>query len=230
MATIDASQLLRPGLLEGVSIVLARVSHAGDEDESLARTVGAACSGLGACLLELPVAFERQEGEAGVELDGEVDRLLAGVAAGPDVLVIDGAALFAHALAGAAADVGSDSARAALGACLEASWNVTHAVVNRAFLPRGRGGRIVYLAPARDAGEHAQAACSGLENLARTLSIEWARRGITTVTVVPASRSAGDAAGEAATLVAYLASPAGAYFSGCLLDLSGIGSRGERGC
>ncbi len=81
-----------------------------------------------------------------------------------------------------------------------------------------KAGRIVYLAPAPDAGAPAPAACAGLENLARTLSIEWARHGITTVTVAPGVRTT---AGEVAALTAYLASPAGAYFSGCLLDLRG---------
>ena len=69
-----------------------------------------------------------------------------------------------------------------------------------------------------DSAEHADAACAGLENLARTLSIEWARHGITPVTIAPGA----SAMGEAAALVAYLASPAGAYFSGCLLDLPGV--------
>ncbi|HXO18740.1 MAG TPA: hypothetical protein VOA87_02320, partial [Thermoanaerobaculia bacterium] len=80
------------------------------------------------------------------------------------------------------------------------------------------GGRIVYLAPAADTGEHAGAARAGLENLARTLSVEWARHAITAVTIAPGSATT---AGEVARLVAYLASPAGAYFSGCLLDLRG---------
>ncbi len=108
--------------------------------------------------------------------------------------------------------------------CLDASWNVTRAVANRAFLPEGRGGRIVYLAPPPDAGEHADAARAGLENLARTLSIEWARHAVTTVAIAPGAANtvgAANAPGEVAALTAYLASPAGAYFSGCLLDLRG---------
>jgi NAD(P)-dependent dehydrogenase (short-subunit alcohol dehydrogenase family) len=112
-----------------------------------------------------------------------------------------------------------EGARAALRACLDASWNVTRAVANRAFLPGERGGRIVYIAPAPDGSEHVDAARAGLENLARTLSIEWARHGITAVTIAPGATGAG--AGEVAALTAYLASPAGAYFSGCLLDLRG---------
>ena len=121
-----------------------------------------------------------------------------------DMLVVDGAALFA---------VGG------LGACLEGAWAATRRIVNDAFLPSAGGGRIVYLAPAPGAGEEADAVRAGLENLARTLSVEWARHGITVVTI-----ALGDATapGEAAALIAYLASPAGAYFSGCQLDLRSV--------
>jgi hypothetical protein len=123
---------------------------------------------------------------------------------GLDMLVVDGAALFSSG---------------GLSACLADAWEATGAVVNGAFLPAVRGGRIVYLAPAPGAGEQADAARAGLENLARTLSVEWARHEITVVTI-----ALGDSIvpGEAAALTAYLASPAGAYFSGCLLDLRGV--------
>jgi NAD(P)-dependent dehydrogenase (short-subunit alcohol dehydrogenase family) len=135
-----------------------------------------------------------------------------------DLLVVDGAGLFTREIAD------SGDARAALRACLDATWNVTRAAVNLAFLPdesRPPGGRvrsIVYLAPAPSAGQHAGAACAGLENLSRTLSTEWARHEITVVTIAPGDTTT---AGEVAALCAYLASPAGAYFSGCLLDLRG---------
>jgi len=121
-----------------------------------------------------------------------------------DMLVVDGVALFA-------AD--------GLHACLASAWDATRAVVNGAFLPADSGGRIIYLAPAPGAGGQADAARAGLENLARTLSVEWARHGITVVTI-----ALGDATtpGEAGALTAYLASPAGAYFSGCQLDLRGV--------
>ncbi len=121
-----------------------------------------------------------------------------------DMLVVDGAALF---------DSGG------LHGCLERAWEATAAVVNGAFLPAARGGRIVYLAPAPGAGEQAGAARAGLENLARTLSVEWARHAITVVTIALGDTTA---PGAAAALTAYLASPAGAYFSGCQLDLRGV--------
>jgi NAD(P)-dependent dehydrogenase (short-subunit alcohol dehydrogenase family) len=46
-------------------------------------------------------------------------------------------------------------------------------------------GRLLFLAPAPDAGPHAPAARAALENLARTLSVEWARFGITAVAITP---------------------------------------------
>lgn len=119
------------------------------------------------------------------------------------MLVVDGAGLFAAE---------------GLHECLAGAWDATRAVVNGAFLPGGRGGRIVYLAPPPAAGPQSNAARAGLENLARTLSTEWARYGITAVTIAPGEETH---AGEVAALCAYLASPAGSYFSGCLLDLRG---------
>jgi NAD(P)-dependent dehydrogenase (short-subunit alcohol dehydrogenase family) len=67
---------------------------------------------------------------------------------------------------------------------------------------------------------HAEAARAGLENMARTLSIEWARRGIRPVAITP-GRTTSPA--EIAELVAFLASPAGAYYSGCRFDLGAAG-------
>jgi NAD(P)-dependent dehydrogenase (short-subunit alcohol dehydrogenase family) len=132
-----------------------------------------------------------------------------------DMLVVDGAGLFA---------------RGGLRECLDSAWDATRAVVKLAFMsaasaasgPAPSTGRIIYLAPAQGAGEQADAARAGLENLGRTLSTEWARYEITVVTIAPGEATT---AGEVAALCAYLASPAGAYFSGCLLDLRGPGGR-----
>jgi NAD(P)-dependent dehydrogenase (short-subunit alcohol dehydrogenase family) len=216
MPRIDATALLRPGVLQGVSLVLAGADGpaAADPAGSLGAGVSAACERLGAqvltCQLDAGISPVVEEARTGELLDGLLasDRRV-------DLLAVDAASLF-----GSTQAESGDGARTALRRCLEGSWSVTRALVERAFLPDGHGGRIVYIAPPPDAGEHADAACAGLENLARTLSIEWARYGITVVTIAPGSGGA-SAANEAAAVTAYLASPAGAYFSGCLLDLRG---------
>ncbi len=221
MSAIDASQLLRPGVLEGASIVVAgpngavpsaRVGSVGDE-------LGAACRALGARVWECPLAPDESPELEQARVEQAVGDLLE-TAPGVDLLAVDGARLFGMASGGE-----PDGGRAALRRCLDASWNVTRAIAQRAFFPDSRGGRVVYIAPAPDAGEHADAARAGLENLARTLSIEWARFGVTVVTIALAGASnRASPASEAAALTAYLASPAGAYFSGCLLDLRGPGT------
>jgi NAD(P)-dependent dehydrogenase (short-subunit alcohol dehydrogenase family) len=217
MPTIDASQLLRPGLLEGVSILLAGAGPPDEQATSLGAAVHAACAGLGAAVYECSVRIALSDGAE--ELEHRVQAALKDALADTDgvgTLVVD--------CAGAFMGAGGDEpggARDSLRACLDLAWNVTHTVVNSAFLPGERGGRIVYLAPPADVGEHADAARAGLENLARTLSIEWARHAITTVAIAPGAAPAR----EVAALTAYLASPAGAYFSGCLLDLRDIVGR-----
>lgn len=174
------------------------------------------CTTLGARVLKCEVNADGDADEAGAS----VERLLVD-SAGVELLVVDGAALFARA--------GEDGdARRALRVCLAASWQITRAVAEHAFLTSGRGGRIVYVTPSAGAKrsavvEHVDASRAGLENLARTLSIEWARHGITAVAISPGADGADPfaRAGEVAALTAYLASPAGAYFSGCMLDLRG---------
>ena len=90
---------------------------------------------------------------------------------------------------------------------------VARAAPGRRRVDRGRapGGQLLLLAPPPgDAG--AEAARAGLENLARTLSIEWARHGIRPVAILPGAATEPE---EVAELAAFLASPAGDYYSGC---------------
>jgi NAD(P)-dependent dehydrogenase (short-subunit alcohol dehydrogenase family) len=223
----DATDPLRAGLLEGVAVLIAGPP----EPSTLAAAVSDACAALGGSVSTGWALSARSELVEEPVLDEAVAAVVGGVGR-IDLLAVDGAGLFAHGFAR------DGSGHAALRACMDAAWNVTRATVDHAFLAtsgavaeRATGGgggelieshlssrRIVYLAPAPDAGEYARAACAGLENLGRTLSIEWARHGITTVTIAPGEETP---AGEVAALTAYLASPAGAYFSGCLLDLRG---------
>jgi NAD(P)-dependent dehydrogenase (short-subunit alcohol dehydrogenase family) len=224
MSAIDASTLLRPGLLEQASIVLARAAPAAAD--SVGADLDAAFTGLGArvwpCELFAELAAEGQQDATEQAAADAATQALAddGVI---ELLAVDAASVFARAYGDSRPGdqregLGDDDrARDALAACLDASWNVSRVIAERAFLPDSRGGRILYIAPRSDAGEHADAACAGLENLARTLSIEWARHGVTAVAIAPGLASAA----EIAALTAYLVSPAGAYFSGCLLDLRG---------
>ena len=217
----EASQLLRRGLLEGVSVLVAGAHGASaDRDDSLGGAVAVACTDLGARVTVCSPAGDPSSPAADPAVDEEaVDdavRAALGDAGALDLLVVDGAGLFAGVVP--PGSLAPERARLALRTCLDASWNVTRAVVNLAFLPEQRGGRILYLAPCPGSGELADGARAGLENLARTLSIEWARHSVTAVTIAPGD---GTDEGEVAALAAYLASPAGAYFSGCLIDLRG---------
>jgi citronellol/citronellal dehydrogenase len=226
MAEIDVSQVLRSGLLEGVPVALAQAQAA--ETGAASAAVRAACTKLGATVHELPLICT---GEPEAD-DAAIDAALADLPGGGReirMLVIDAGGLFSRVRAqgedaGGPRDEEAAGAPAdALIAALEASWRVTRAVANAAFIAGGRGGRIAYLAPptgSPGAGEHADAARAGLENLARTLSIEWARYGITPVAIAPGPSTTPQ---ELAGVVAYLASPAGSYSSGCLLDLTGPG-------
>ena len=93
---------------------------------------------------------------------------------------------------------------------LTQTWSAVRGVATEVFIP-GKEGRILLLAPRGDG-----LIAAALENLARTLSVEWARFGITVTALVPGGRATDD---QLATLVAFLCSPAGAYYSGCRFDL-----------
>lgn len=98
-------------------------------------------------------------------------------------------------------------------AALDGAWDVVRPAAETMIA--GEGGQIVLLAcPPGDAG--AEAARAGLENLSRTLSIEWARHAIRPVTLLPGTTTS---PAEVAELVAFLASPAGAYYAGCAFTL-----------
>jgi NAD(P)-dependent dehydrogenase (short-subunit alcohol dehydrogenase family) len=91
---------------------------------------------------------------------------------------------------------------------LDEAWDAIRAHM----LPPATGLIVLLAPPPGDA--HAEAGRAGLENLARTLSIEWARHDIRPVTVLQGSDPA-----ATAELVAFLASKAGAYYAGCAFTL-----------
>jgi NAD(P)-dependent dehydrogenase (short-subunit alcohol dehydrogenase family) len=104
----------------------------------------------------------------------------------------------------------------ALTEALERGWVAVREVANGALIPAGGSGKVLLLGPRPDAGPHAEAARAALENLARTLSVEWARHGVTAAMVAPGRLTSDD---DLAELVCFLVSPAGEYFSGCRLEL-----------
>lgn len=130
---------------------------------------------------------------------------------------------------------------------VEGTWLMTHAVATKAMIP-GHGGKIINVTLSPHHGlpgmAHSSAARAAVENLTRVLSIEWARFDIrltalalghfateTLMTKYPKPVVEGVSRTvplqrlgrpeEAAWLIAYLASPAGDYFSGSILTIDG---------
>jgi citronellol/citronellal dehydrogenase len=136
---------------------------------------------------------------------------------------------------------------------VEGTWLVTHAVATKAMIPSGRGGKIfsVTLSPhnGMPGMAHSGAARAAVENMMRTLSVEWARFDIRLLALaagqfatqalltkypqaiveriadtIPLQRLGTER--EFAWLVAYLASPAGDFFSGAVLTMDGARDNG----
>jgi NAD(P)-dependent dehydrogenase (short-subunit alcohol dehydrogenase family) len=130
---------------------------------------------------------------------------------------------------------------------VEGTWLMTHAVATRSMIPSG-GGKIVSITISPHNGQpgmaHSSAARAAVDNLMKVLSIEWARFNIRLNSVSPgtigtdvfytkypkevvASMSGAIPMGrpgapeDIAGAVAYLASPAGDYVSGAVIDVDG---------
>lgn len=127
------------------------------------------------------------------------------------------------------------------------TWLMTHAAATKAFIPQ-RSGKVVSVTISPHHGMpgmvHSGAARAAVENMMRTLSIEWSRFGIRLCAVaagqfdtevlrtkypkpvaenvhrtVPLGRLGTE--DEMAWLIAYLASPAGDFFSGTVITIDG---------
>jgi NAD(P)-dependent dehydrogenase (short-subunit alcohol dehydrogenase family) len=110
---------------------------------------------------------------------------------------------------------------AGLRVSLELAWRSARAVATGALIEADGPGRLVFVAPRPDAGPFAQAVRAALENLVRTLSVEWARYAITAVAIAPGAATTDH---ELAELVCFLVSEAGAYLTGCRFDLGAVPS------
>jgi NAD(P)-dependent dehydrogenase (short-subunit alcohol dehydrogenase family) len=112
--------------------------------------------------------------------------------------------------------------QAGLRAASARAWAAIREVAAGALIPQQEGGKVVLIANAPGPATFAPAARSALENLARTLSIEWARHRITATLIAPGAATT-DA--QVAQLACFLISPAGDYFSGCRFSLDAASSR-----
>ena len=130
---------------------------------------------------------------------------------------------------------------------VQGTWLMTHAAATKAFIPQG-GGKVLSVTLSPHNGMpgmvHSGAARAAVENMMRTLAIEWARFGIRTCALaagqfatetlltkypqvvvdnlersIPLGRAG--RAEEMAWLVAYLASPAGDFVSGTTITIDG---------
>lgn len=131
---------------------------------------------------------------------------------------------------------------------VEGTWLMTHAVATKAMIPSGRGGKVLSVTLSPHNGmpgmAHSGAARAAVENLMRTLSIEWARFGIRLLAIapgqfatqtlltkypkaiveriadtIPLQRLGSEQ--EMAWLIAYLTSPAGDFISGTVITIDG---------
>jgi len=130
---------------------------------------------------------------------------------------------------------------------VQGTWHMTHAVATKAFIPQ-EAGKVVSMTISPHNGMpgmvHSGAARAAVENMMKTLSIEWSRFNVklcaiavgqfdteTLRTKYPAEISATVARTiplqrmgreeEMGWLVAFLASPAGDFFSGCVITIDG---------
>lgn len=124
-----------------------------------------------------------------------------------------------NALVHCAAGSFGEGGRKALDAALQETWTAVREVAIGALIEAQEPGKLVLVAPRPDAGPLAGAARAGLENLARTLSVEWARYGLTAVAILPGSDTTDE---QLAVLLCFLVSEAGGYLSGCRLELGAV--------
>jgi citronellol/citronellal dehydrogenase len=145
-----------------------------------------------------------------------------------------------------AEDISAKGFRAVVKLNLEGTWLMTQAVASKSMIPAG-GGKVISVTLSPHHGlpgmAHSSAARAGVENMMRVLSIEWSRFDIKLNAIAtghfetdaiqkyPEPVKAGVAKTvplgrmgqpvEQAWLVAYLASPAGDYYSGAIFTIDG---------
>jgi citronellol/citronellal dehydrogenase len=255
MAESSHSQVFREGLLEKqVCLVSGAGSGLGREIALELARLGAVVVGCGRraeplaetaeLAAELPGSFEHRELD--IRDEDAVDALLDGVLERHgrlDVLVNNAGGQFLSP----AEAITPKGFRTVVELNVEGTWLMTHAAATKAFIPQG-GGKVLSVTLSPHNGMpgmvHSGAARAAVENMMRTLAVEWARFGVKTVALaaghfatetlltkypqsvvdnvarsIPLQRTG--RAEEMAWLVAYLASPAGDFFSGTTITLDG---------
>jgi citronellol/citronellal dehydrogenase len=255
MAEDASSRIFRPGLLDDRVCV---VSGAGT---GLGRAIAAELAALGATVIGCGRRREPLEeaveaiGRAGGTAEAEamdireaeaVERLFEGVIdrhGRLDVLVNNAGGQFMSP----AEAITAKGFRTVTELNVQGTWQMTHAAATKAFIPQ-RSGKVVSVTLSPHNGMpgmvHSGAARAAVENMMRTLSVEWARFGIKLCAVaagqfdtevlrtkypppvaenvhrtIPLGRLGTPE--EMAWMVAYLASPAGDFLSGCVITVDG---------
>ena len=254
MAT-EASRIFAPGLLQGrVCVVSGAGSGLGRETAFELARLGATVIGCGRRLEPLeetaaaiePLAGDAEAVAMDIRDEEAVDSLFDGVVerhGRVDVLVNNAGGQFLSP----AEAISPKGFRTVIELNVLGTWLMTHAAATKAFIPQESGKVLsVTLSPhnGMPGMVHSGAARAAVENMMRTLAVEWARFGIRTCAIaagqfdtetlrtkyppevveavpatVPLQRLGTEE--EMAWLVAYLASPAGDFFSGTTITIDG---------
>ena len=189
----------------------------------------------GACLAA--AADLREPGEAARVVHAALERF-----GHVDVLVNNAGGQFSAP----AEDITDNGWRAVQRVTVDAVWSMTRAVATASMIPRGDGVILfVGFSPLRGIPgfAHASAGRAAVANLASGLALEWSRHGIRSICVAPGTilteglaAYGGDAIErweravplgrlgrpeEVAALIAFLASPGGAYITGTTIVVDG---------
>jgi citronellol/citronellal dehydrogenase len=255
MAESSRSQVFRDGLLDQrVCVVSGAGSGLGRETALEMARLGAIVVGCGRraeplaetaeLATGLPGSFEGESLDIREEesVDAFFDRLLERHGR-LDVLVNNAGGQFLSP----AEAISPKGFRTVIELNVTGTWLMSHAAATKAFMPGG-GGKILSVTLSPHNGMpgmvHSGAARAAVENMMRTLAIEWARFGITTCAIaagqfatetlltkypqevvdqvarsVPIGRTGRPE--EVAWLLAYLASPAGDFYSGTTITIDG---------
>jgi citronellol/citronellal dehydrogenase len=253
--TPQPSKIFAPGLLDGmVCLVSGAGSGLGRETAMELARLGATVVGCGRRaepIEETRAAIEAFGGSADAEAadirdEDAVNALVDGILERHgrlDLLVNNAGGQFLAP----AETISAKGFRTVTELNVQGTWNMTHAAATKAFIPQG-GGKVLSVTLSPHNGMpgmvHSGAARAAVENMMRTLSVEWSRFGIRlcaiapgqfdtevfrtkypaqVVETVPRTIPLGRLGRpeEMAWLIAYLASPAGVFFSGAVLTIDG---------